>query len=45
VVDTSHRNAIEAVEDRLFTESVSNCLEVGVTLETAIPAGSSVNGS
>ncbi len=43
VVDASHRSAVEAVEDRLFVESVSNCLESARPLERAIPASDSVN--
>ena len=43
VVEASPRSAVEAVEDRLFVESVSNCLEFGKELETAIPASGSVN--
>jgi integrase len=43
VVDASHRRALEAVEDRLFVESVSNCLESAERLETATPVSSSVN--
>ncbi len=43
VVDTSHRNAIEAVEDRLFTESASNCVEFEETLDKAIQVSTSVN--
>lgn len=43
VVDASHRSAVQAVEDRLFVESVSNCLESAGGLETAIPVSSSVN--
>ena len=43
VVDASHRSAIEAVEERLFAETVSNCLESAGRLETAIPASDSVN--
>lgn len=43
VVDASHRSAVEAVEERLFAETVSNCLESGATLEAAIPVSGSVN--
>jgi integrase len=43
VVDASHRSAVEAVEERLFVETVSNCLESAGSLETAIPASDSVN--
>jgi integrase len=43
VVDASHRSAIEAVEERLFEQTVSNCLESARHLETAIPASDSVN--
>jgi integrase len=43
VVDASHRRAVEAVEDRLFVESVSNCLEFAEGLETAVPVSDSVN--
>ena len=37
VVDASHRSAVEAVEGRLFVESVSNCLESARPLDTATP--------
>jgi integrase len=43
VIDGSHRTAIEAVEERLFVETVSNCLESAGRLETAIPVTDSVN--
>jgi integrase len=43
VVDASHRSAVEAVEERLFVETVSNCLESARQLETAIPVSDSVN--
>jgi hypothetical protein len=43
VVDASHRSAVEAVEERLFVETVSNCLESAERLETAIPVSDSVN--
>jgi hypothetical protein len=43
VVDASHRSAVEAVEERLFVESVSNCLESARHLETAIPASDRLN--
>ena len=43
VVDASHRSAIEAVEERLFVETVSNCLESAGPLETEIPANNSVD--
>jgi hypothetical protein len=33
---------VEAVEDRLFVESVSNCLESANGLDAAIPATDSV---
>jgi integrase len=42
VVDASHRSAIEAVEDRLFVESVSNCLESAKQLDATTPASNSV---
>jgi hypothetical protein len=37
VVDASHRSAIEAVEERLFVETVSNCLESVGPLEQRFP--------
>ena len=43
VVDGSHRSAVEAVEERLFVESVSNCLESADGLRNAPPASDSVN--
>jgi Phage integrase family len=43
VVDASHWSAVGAVEDRLFVETVSNCLESASQLETAIPVSDSVN--
>jgi integrase len=43
VVDSSHRQAVKDVEDRLFVESVSNCLESADGLENATPVSSSVN--
>jgi Phage integrase family len=43
VVDPSHRSAVEAVEERLFVESVSNCLESADGLKNAPPVSSSVN--
>lgn len=43
VVDASHRSAVEAVEERLFVETVSNCLESARQLETAIPVSDAVN--
>ena len=43
VVDASHRSAVEAVEERLFVVTVSNCLESAGSLETAIPVSDSVN--
>ena len=43
VVDASHRSAVEAVEERLFVETVSNCLESAGALETVILASDSAN--
>jgi len=43
VVDASHRSAVEAVEERLFVVTVSNCLESAGSLETSVPASDSVN--
>ena len=43
VVDASHRSAVEAVEDRLFAETVSNCLEFGKELKGTIPLNDSGN--
>ena len=43
VVDASHRSAVEAVEERLFVESVSNCLESAKRLETGLSASRSVH--
>jgi integrase len=43
VVDASHRSAVEAVEERLFVETVSNCLESAGRLEPVIPVSDSVN--
>jgi len=43
VVDASLRRAVEAVEERLFVETVSNCLESAGELETAGPVSDSVN--
>jgi len=37
VVDASHRSAVEAVEDRLFVDLVSNGLESAKALEQAVP--------
>jgi integrase len=43
VVDASHRSAVEAVEDRLFVDLVSNGLECAKALEQAVPVSDSVN--
>ena len=43
VVDASHRRAVEAVEDRLFVDLVSNGLESANALDPAVPASDSVN--
>ena len=43
VVDASHRSAVEAVEDRLFVDLVSNGLESANALEQAVPVSDSVN--
>jgi integrase len=43
VVDASHRSAIDAVEDRLFTESDANGRKFGAALESVPPASDSVN--
>jgi integrase len=43
VVDASHRSAVEAVEDRLFVDLVSNGLESAKALEQAVPVSDSVN--
>jgi integrase len=43
VVDASHRSAVEAVEDRLFVDLVSNGLESAKALEQAVPVTDSVN--
>lgn len=43
VVDASHRSAVEAVEDRLFVDLVSNGLESETALEQAVPVSDSVN--
>ena len=43
VVDASHRSAVEAVEDRLFVDLVSNGLESAKALEEAVPVSDSVN--
>ena len=43
VVDASHRSAVEAVEERLFVVTVSNCLESAGPFETSVPASDSVN--
>jgi integrase len=43
VVDASHRSAVEAVEDRLFVDLVSNGLESAKTLEEAAPVSDNVN--
>jgi hypothetical protein len=37
VVDASHGSAVEAVEDRLFVDLVSNGLESAKALEQAVP--------
>ncbi len=43
VVDASHRSAVEAVEERLFVGSVSNCLESADGLRNTPPVSSSIN--
>ena len=43
VVDASHRNAVEAVEERLFGECAPNAPKSADALETAAPASDSVN--
>ena len=42
VVDASHRSAIDAVEERLFTESDANGRKLAEGLEGAKPARGSV---
>jgi len=43
VVDASHRQAVKDVEDRLFVESVSNCLESADEFKNKTPVSDSVN--
>jgi integrase len=42
-IPASHRDAVEAVEERLFAQLLSNVLESENTLASARPASDSVN--